>query len=185
MISSKAHRLYYLIPEDYCRSAVQIYSIDRAAAMAAKKLLQLETGCDGMLLAGEHGIALTFKEWPGERSGFKLAKRQGEVWKLEPKRNTIKGKRIQADLDACAQAQERWQWSLETNLGIYASVYGYLPLQGFHMVVAKIRADGSVLVSVPNRASSPVPMPACAKELSAVDFYAFDKEPHFEPGVAA
>ena len=170
-------RKYYLLPADKCEFAVRQYDENREAALTSKRAMWAKYGCSGILLSGKYGIGLTSQHPPPDRAGFKVPRRQENVWVQEPKKNSTIGKACQAELDACAVLQDLWQWSIERSLGVYVSVFSYRPIKGFHMTVSRILADGSVMLSVPDHKDALALIPSYAQELTDSEYLERSHQP--------
>jgi hypothetical protein len=89
------------------------------------------------------GLIYTGKE---VRSGFTLPTKYEGYWLLKPKKNTIIGKRVQAEMDNVCHYINKWQWALEDALNLKESVYKH---QQWDLTVCHPMPDESVLISQP------------------------------------
>ena len=142
-------RNYYHLPSQLGSFAVLKYIHARSIALESKKALLDREGAVAILRQEHQGIGLIYQE-KTERSGFTLPTKYEQYWLIKPKKNTLIGKRIQAEMNAVCQNLEKWQWALEDALGLYESVYTN---RQFEMTVCFPMPDGSVLVSQPKKAT--------------------------------
>lgn len=141
-------RNYYHLPSQLGSFAVLKYIQARSIALEAKKALLDREGAVAILRQEHKGIGLIYKK-KTDRSGFTLPTKYEQYWLIKPKKNTIIGKKIQAEMDEVCQHLENWQWSLENALNLYESVYAN---RQFEMTVCIPMPDGSVIVSQPKGA---------------------------------
>jgi len=141
-------RNYYHLPSQLGSFAVLKYIKAGSAAVQAKKDLLDKEGAVAILRQENKGLGLIYEQ-KTERSGFTLPKKYEQYWLIKPKKNTIIGKKIQAEMDEVCQLLEVWQWALENALNLYESVYAN---RQFELTVCYPMKDGSVLVSQPKEA---------------------------------
>lgn len=141
-------RNYYHLPSQLGSFAVLKYIQARSIALEAKKALLYREGAVAILRQEHKGIGLIYEK-KTDRSGFTLPTKYEQYWLIKPKKNTIIGKKIQAEMDEVCQHLENWQWSLENALNLYESVYAN---RQFEMTVCIPMPDGSVIVSQPKGA---------------------------------
>ena len=141
-------RNYYHLPSQLGSFAVLKYIKARSAAVQAKKDLLDKEGAVAILRQENKGLGLIYEQ-KTDRSGFTLPKKYEQYWLIKPKKNTIIGKKIQAEMDEVCQLLEVWQWALENALNLYESVYAN---RQFELTVCYPMKDGSVLVSQPKEA---------------------------------
>lgn len=145
------NRIYYVLPADYCADALARFQIARDDAVAAKHELMQKYGCVALLRRGAHIDGLLFKEYT-DLSGFTVPRRRDDLWLVKPKKTTLRGRRVQAELDQCGELLEIWQWALEKCLGVHGCV---LDREGFHNLVAHPLKDGRVLLDAPDGKNRP------------------------------
>jgi len=141
-------RNYYHLPSQLGSFAVLKYIKARSAAVQAKKDLLDKEGAVAILRQENKGLGLIYEQ-KTDRSGFTLPKKYEQYWLIKPKKNTISGKKIQAEMDEVCRLLEVWQWALENALNLYESVYAN---RQFELTVCYPMKDGSVLVSQPKEA---------------------------------
>jgi hypothetical protein len=141
-------RNYYHLPSQLGSFAVLKYIKARSVAVQAKKDLLDKEGAVAILRQENKGLGLIYEQ-KTDRSGFTLPKKYEQYWLIKPKKNTIIGKKIQAEMDEVCQLLEVWQWALENALNLYESVYAN---RQFELTVCYPMKDGSVLVSQPKEA---------------------------------
>lgn len=141
-------RNHYHLPPQLGSFAVLKYIKARSIALEAKKALLDREGAVAILRQEHKGIGLIYEK-KTDRSGFTLPTKYEQYWLIKPKKNTIIGKKIQAEMDEVCQHLENWQWSLENALNLYESVYAN---RQFEMTVCIPMPDGSVIVSQPKGA---------------------------------
>lgn len=141
-------RNHYHLPSQLGSFAVLKYIQARSIALEAKKALLDREGAVAILRQEHKGIGLIYEK-KTDRSGFTLPTKYEQYWLIKPKKNTIIGKKIQAEMDEVCQHLESWQWALENALNLYESVYAN---RQFEMTVCFPMKDGSVLVSQPKGA---------------------------------
>jgi len=169
------NRKYYILPAEHCADAIAKYEAAKAAAMASEKTILAEYFGAGILRRGSIGIGFAYVD-PVDMSGFCQPQKMEGYWISKPKKNTIRGKRVQAQLDEYCGLMEVWQWALEHALGIY-SVSFCRRMQVFNYVVARPLNDGRVVVSWPTEAD--IALPVHAVEISHAEYFALvpEKEP--------
>ena len=150
-------RNYYHLPSQLGSFAVLKYIKARSVAVQAKKDLLDKEGAVAILRQENKGLGLIYEQ-KTERSGFTLPKKYEQYWLIKPKKNTIIGKKIQAEMDEVCQLLEVWQWALENALNLYESVYAN---RQFELTVCYPMADGSVLVSQPKDAKKIISQEYC------------------------
>lgn len=141
-------RNHYHLPSELGTFAVLKYIQARSIALESKKALLEREGAIAILRQEHKGIGLIYEN-KTDRSGFTLPTKHEQYWLIKPKKNTLIGKRIQAEMNAVCENLEKWQWALEDALGLYESVYAN---RQFEMTVCFPMKDGSVLVSQPKGA---------------------------------
>ena len=142
-------RNYYHLPSQLGSFAVLKYIHARSIALESKKSLLDREGAIAILRQEHKGIGLIYEQ-KTDRSGFTLPTKYEQYWLIKPKKNTLIGKRIQADMNRVCENLEKWQWALENALGLYESVYAN---RQFELTVCFPMPDGSVLVSQPKEAT--------------------------------
>lgn len=141
-------RNHYHLPAEIASFAVLKYIKARSLALEEKKKLLDQEGAIAILRQETKGLGLVYEKYT-ERSGFTLPTKYEQYWLIKPKKNTIKGKRIQKELDDVCQHLNNWQWALEDALNLNESVYSH---REFLLTVCHPMPDGSVLVSQPEGA---------------------------------
>ena len=141
-------RNHYHLPAQLGSFAVQKYIEARSLALELKMNLLNQEGAVAILRQEDKGLGLIYTE-KKERSGFALPKKYEGYWLLKPKKNTIRGKRIQTEMDTVCHYINKWQWALEDALNLQESVYAH---QQWDLTVCFPMPDGSVLVSQPEGA---------------------------------
>jgi len=141
-------RNYYHLPSQIGSFAVLKYIQSRSIALESKKKLLDREGAIAILRQEHKAIGLIYNK-KTDRSGFTLPTKYEQYWLIKPKKNTIIGKKIQAEMDEVCQQLENWQWALENALNLYESVYAN---RQFELTVCIPMRDGSVLVSQPKEA---------------------------------
>lgn len=137
------YRNYYLLPPSLGSFAVDRFKNAKETAIKAKREFLDKESAVAIVRQENIGIGLVYVK-KIERAGFTLPTSYEGYWLLKPKKNTLIGRRIQSEMDDVCQLLEKWQWSTETALGLYESVYS---LGEFHNTVCYALPDGSVAVS--------------------------------------
>ena len=145
---------FYIIPADQCAKALELHTVAKEDALAAKLALLEKYSADAILRSGAHVEALAWRDKPIALTGFTVPRfdpKQG-VWLQKPKKNTLRGKQAAHEMDEVGELLEIWQWSLERALGVHGSVFGYYHgSRVFLNAVARPLADGRVVLSLPVR----------------------------------
>lgn len=136
-------RNYYRLPPVLGSFAVEKYKKAKEVAIKEKKAILDREGAIALLRQETHAEGLIYVS-PTDRSGFTVPRQYGEYYLIKPKKNTLIGRRIQAELDEVCKLLDEWQWATEKALNLEESVYEH---REFHLTVAIPMPDGSVLVS--------------------------------------
>lgn len=146
-------RKHYLLPSEFAGFAATKFKAAKEVALKAKRELLVKENADAVVRIERQGLGLIYKE-KTVRSGFTLPTSYEGHWLIKPKKNTIKGKRIQKEMDDVCGLLDDWQWSTENALGIYESVYDR---NQFHNTVCYALKDDSVAVSQHQEAKHQLP----------------------------
>ena len=138
-------RNYYKLPPALGKFAVEKYKKVKDDAIKAKRELMDREDAIAILRQEAKGLGLIYEKCT-ERSGFTLPTKHEQYWLIKPKKNTLKGKRIQKELDEVCEKIDNWEWCIERALNLEESVYKE---RQFHLTICRGLADGSVLVSQP------------------------------------
>ena len=141
-------RNYYKLPPALGKFAVEKYNKVKDDAIKAKKELLDREDAIAILRQEAKGLGLVYDKYI-ERSGFTLPTKHEQYWLIKPKKNTLKGKRIQKEMDEVCEKINNWQWCIERALNLEESVYIH---REFHLTICRGLPDGSVLVSQPRKA---------------------------------
>ena len=145
-------RNYYQLPPVLGSFAVEKYKRAKEVAIKAKKEILDREGAMALLRQETRAEGLIYIK-PWDRSGFTIPRQYGEYYLIKPKKNTLIGRRIQAELDEVCRLLDEWQWATEKALNLEESVYEH---REFHLTVAIPMPDGSVLVSQPREAKKKI-----------------------------